>query len=414
MNKDQTYAHIAKRTSLFSLYIFHFQIVSHIFSAFNCVSAPVNGYPNSIPNYLSDSPWVICDGISEGSSYFKLFISALIFAILYLLLFFIGLVFLIWHTWKKKKRSKDKEKVTWFSFFIDQYKRELFFFEVIFLVKTTLLAIFFNTFAFDFKIQKWLIMGILIFDILLVLYVLPWARFKNFFHFFYDPKILHSKRFKVNMFQILGGFVLLITLVTLCQEAVAVTYIAMVLNIIFLLALFLALFSPSIREFLKSKRYKQIKQKLCCKKKEEEEHTNKTLDILYDETDEDSLLSSPQFEEQDIVPSDFEEKSVFVTESGTMRELLSRDERMENRWESVLLRDEEEWEEVDNRKEVEQLKYLLNKEKELRRRFSEQREHALRDRENAMKEKEVALEELKRLYSQNDELKKEVEKFKQN
>ena len=243
-----------KRAIFFVLYLFYVQILSSMLSSLDCTSPPntTSGHYKRF-KYLYTYPWISCNS-NLNNTYFVL---AVVVTAAYVLLMLFGLLYQIRINRRKKQRMSMKQKeekntATPFSFFYDNYKSELYWFELIFFVEVTSIVFCINSLSFYYSIQKTISLSVVIFFLIIQLYVLPFARLKN------------------NFFNLLATFVIFINMTSQRKQSEASSYVVnasefllttTVLHFLLLFVFMLALASPSLRRFFKSKQYKTFSSK---------------------------------------------------------------------------------------------------------------------------------------------------------
>ena len=347
----QPWGNLFLQVSLFVLYIAHFDLTVQILSIFNCVSPP--NFPSisqvDKPYYLASMPWVICNSISQ-SDYLPLFTLALFFGIVFVV--GIPLLFGAILYFHRKRISQDtayKNKITWFSFYYQNHKIKNYWFELVWMLRRTLIALAFNLSVLHdhSSVQRMIIILLLLSFAIVNQYIQPFRMSKE------------------NVFDMIGSLVIVITYTSFfTRPSLITTWTVFAINLLFVLSAVVSLFYTPVKRALQSERGKRLLRKVsCCRRR-------MPVDELF---------------EAEQVESGKEEKEEYV-------DILSSQKMSVNRGHLVKLRDsvgEQNEEQEENARE--ELEYLRTQVSSLRVRLKQERE----DNHTAVEEKEKEIKELK-------------------
>ena len=398
----QPWKHVLLKICLFVIYISHFDVTVEIFSVFNCVSPP--NFPQesdiSMPKYLETMPWITCNTI-EGP-YFPLFILGIFFGMLFVL--GIPVLFGMILFFNRKSIVEDhphtNKNLEWFSFYYQNYKIKNFWFELVWMLRRTLIALAFNiSLLQDYpNLQRILISFLILFFVILNQYIQPFRMNKE------------------NLFELAGSLVLLITYIgsfSSTTDQVLVWFIFSI-NLLFVLSMFFALCYFPFKRAVESEKFQKCKNKILCCARSKDAVSEQDQASSYEDEEEEDISSN---EDQKGLHNKYKKMSINRREMLELKSTQEFEEEGANKEEEILYLQKR----VSNltRRLHEEKEFALKEKQELQERLERserQREKAEREKgsaANEQKDKSEKEAELKEKEEQIEPLKKGNEKFKQ-
>jgi predicted outer membrane repeat protein len=278
--KNESWKDTILRIILFVIYISHFDLTKAIFSIFNCeYPFGFDSEQGLLPKYISRMPWIICRLIPPGE-YLTLFILSILFTIIYV--FGIPFLFSMLLFFNRKKIYDEEERIAWFSFYYQNYKLNYYWFELVWMLRRTLLAFLFNVLSNNINIQALLIISTLCGFIIANQYLLPFRTRKE------------------NIFELICSVVLLITFIgsfTNQQNSQLFIWLVFAINFTFVVSIFISLFYPSLKRLFGSEKFKKY-CRCCCSK-------NRNKPKLFVD-DVDDVRKENEYADFDNLGSDYE------------------------------------------------------------------------------------------------------------